>query len=300
MRIFIFCLIIFLSAGSCMTVSNEQRMMVQQFALKTEKFSTFPEKIWVELSEIREARGVYYANSFTDPATHLQELDAIVKERMKDDRFPGRVRSVFKILDRYADALVRLSSDAPFKTRNLLFARLGIELDTLIGDYNHLVEVQRIPPGLGTVLTQIMDAGTKAYLAGRQRNMLQMYVCQADTLVSVVCDEMVNCLSSDMLGKLIENEASGVGESFNFYFTKRTPPSIESEKGYIALKKRVEVVKILRKQTIQTVNNLRVAHGKIADALKRKKSLKETAIALNNFYREVEHLQSIVNGLSVN
>jgi len=119
-----YCLILLLFLGSCISVSKEQRTTVQQFAVKAGKFSTLPEKIWMELADIRELRGVYYANSFTDPVTHLSELDAIVQERISNDKIPARVRPVFKILENYANGLVQLSGDASKKLR---IAHLALE-----------------------------------------------------------------------------------------------------------------------------------------------------------------------------
>lgn len=106
MKIINYFFVLLLLTGSCLSVSKEQRSIVQQFSLKTENFSAYPEKIMTELAEIKEARGVYYANSFTDPANHLNVLDATVKERINDDRVPGKVGIIFKILDQYAKGLV--------------------------------------------------------------------------------------------------------------------------------------------------------------------------------------------------
>ena len=254
-----------------MSVSKEQRSVVQQFSLKTENFSAYPEKLMTELADIREARGIYYANSFTDPVTHLNELDAIVKERLKDDKIPGRVAVTFKILDQYAEGLVQLSSDAPFKTRSKLYGEFGVDIETLVGYYNQIDGAHPLPAGIGKLLTQSLDKGTKAYLAHKQCKALKKFVSQADTLVSLLCDGMVNFLSSEGMGKLIKAEESGIPESFRFYFTKRSPPSLEGEKEYIELMKRVQGVKQLQGQTIQTIKNLKKAHKELAEELPGRK-----------------------------
>jgi hypothetical protein len=290
-----YCLISLFLLGSCITVSKQQREIVQQFAVKAEKFSVVPENIWIELADIREIRGVYYANSFSDPTIHLNELDAIVKERINNDKIPAKVRSVFSILDKYADGLAQLSSDAPFKTRQSLFTSIGVDLETSIGYFNKMNGEDKLKSGSGTLLVNSLEAGTRLYFGNRQLKALKKYVNQADTLVSVLCTEMVNYLSSDILMGLISNEASGVRESFGFYFTKRSPPSIESEKAYIALMKRAEALKIFRLQSIRTVKNLRAAHFAIVEALNRKKSLKEITVILNEYYKEAENLHAMVD-----
>jgi hypothetical protein len=290
-----YCLILLPLLASCISVSKQQREIVRQFAVKAETFSVVPEKIWIELADIREIRGVYYANSFSDPATHLNELDTIVKERINDERIPGKVRAVFKILDKYADGLAQLSSDAPFKTRQTLFTAIGADLETSIGYFNKMNGDDQLQSGSGTLLVNSLEAGTRLYLGKRQLKALKKYVNEADTLVSALCIEMVNYLSSENLIGLISNEASGIRESFGFYFTKRSPPSIESEMAYIALMKRIEALKVFRLQSIRTVKNLRAAHYSVAEALNKKKSLKEIAFILNDYYKEAETLHEMVN-----
>lgn len=298
MKSFIFYLIILLSVGSCRTVSREQRAMVNQFALKTENFSAFPEKIWTELAIIRESRGVYYANSFSDPETHLKELDAVFRERMNDNKIPGKVKTIFSILDRYAEGLVLLSSDVQFQNRRKLLQGIGTDLDMLTGFYNHLDGIDHLPVGAGTVLSQTFEAGSRAYLANRQFKALRKYVSQADTLVSALCDAMVEFLSSEAMGLLIQNEETGVTESFRFYLAKRSPPPVESEKEYLALRKSIETVKSLQQQTIRAVKNLKLAHRKLAGVLMQKPALKETAIAMYDFYRDVDQLNSLIRKMN--
>lgn len=297
MRFYFSLMFLFLTV-SCRTVTTEQRRIVNQFALKTENFSAFPEKMWTEIAEIREARGVYYANSFVDPVSHLNELDAIVKERANDDKIPGKVGSVFIIMDHYANGLVELSSNAPFKTSSLLLGNFGDNLDVLIKEYNDFEKARTLPTGIGSMLTKTLDEGTNAFIANRQYKALHKYVNQADTLVSALCAEMVNYLSSVMLNQLIKNEESGIRESFRFYLAKRSPTDINSGKEYISLMKRVENVNALRLQTIRTIGSLKIAHRKIAEALARKQTLKETVDDLNRFSQDVKRLNSIIKKLN--
>ncbi len=293
-----YCLILLLFLGSCLSVSKEQRTTVQQFAVRAGNFSTLPEKIWMELADIRELRGVYYANSFTDPVIHLSELDAIVQERISNDKIPARVRPVFKILENYANGLVQLSGDDPFNSNSKLYGTFGIELETLVGDYNQTTEISKLPPGLGTLLTETLNLGTKAYLSNRQSKALKKYVNRADTLVSCLCTEIEKYLSSGLLIQLISNEDSGLGESFRYYFTKRMPPSIESERDYIGLKKRVERLKEFRLQALHAVKKLRIAHLALKESLNETKSLKEIAANLSGFYTDVEKLYKMVDDIN--
>jgi hypothetical protein len=296
MKKVIYCIIILQLSGSCLSVSRQQQKVVQQFATKTENFAVIPQKIMGELADIREMRGIYYANSLTDPVLHLDELNAIVKERLKDDRIPELVWTSFRILDEYAGALVQLSSNDPVQSAHDSYLKFGVELETLVGKYNNINGVGRLPSGIGTTLARAMDLGTKHYLANRQYKELKKFVNLADTLVAVVCGEMVRFLSSEKLGQLIQAEETGITESFRFYFTKRLP-TVESEKEYVALKKHIELVKIMQGQAIQATKNLRIVHGKLAAELNRKFTFEEIAVELNNFYKDVDALDKSIKAI---
>jgi hypothetical protein len=296
MKKIVYSVILLLLAVSCASVSKQQRNVVQQFAIKTENFSLFPEKIMDELAGIREARGIYFANSLTDPVSHLNELNNIVKERMKDDKIPGIVGITFKILNEYAGGLVQLSSDAPIKSAGDSSLKFGVELEKLVGMYKETNGASRLPSGIGGLLAQTMNVGTRNYLAKKQYKELKKFVNLADTLVSVVCDEMVKFLSSKNLGQLIGIEESGISESFRFYFTKRSP-TVESEKEYVALLKRVEGVKQMQLETIQATISLKKAHKKLAEELNREFNLEELAVQLNNFYKDVDMLNKSVQAI---
>lgn len=290
LKIHYYCMAILLMASSCISVSTQQLKVVRQFAGKTEDFSTYPEKIFIGIADIRETRGVWYASSFMDPEQHLAELNSIFRERINDDKIPGRVKTVFKILDDYARGLTALSSDAPSKAQEILYGRLGADLDELLVEYNLRNEGHQLPSGAGAVLTKSMNIVTGTLLAHRQMKALKVFVNRADTLVSVLCDEMVKFLSSEGIGQLLDAEETGIQESFRFYFTKRTNPVIGSDKEYIALLKTVGELKNMRNLTIRTAGNLKSAHKMLKVAINRRKSLTETVYCLNNFYKDLDEL----------
>jgi hypothetical protein len=101
-----------------------------------------------------------------------------------------------------------------------------------------------------------------------------------------------------LLVQLIANEDSGLGESFGFYFAKRMPPTIESERDYIGLKKRIVVLKEFRQQTIEAVKKLRIAHLALEESLNETKTVKEIAATLCGFYTEVERLYKMLNEIN--
>lgn len=280
-----------LLAVSCMTISRQQRSAVEQFAGKTAEFAQYPESIMSELAEIRQARGVYYASSYSDPVLHIQELDNIAGEKSADDKIPGKVGVTFKVLENYALGLQQLSSDKPIKAIGDDYQKLGKDLEDLVERYNALDGTTHFPEGIGTLLTLSADKGTHLILARKQCKKLKSIVSKADTLVSVVCVEMERFLDSDGLKTLIRNEETGITESFRFYYARQPLTSIDSERDYIALKKRIESVKVLRKNTILTTQHLKKAHRKLLEELNRNHNLDELSVELVQYYKDVEEIR---------
>ena len=287
---FFYFLVILLTTSGCMSVSRQQLREVRRFAGKTEDLSSYPEKLMIGIAEIREARGVWYAGSFADPEQHLVELNAIVRERNNNDKIPGRVRIVFKVLNDYAQGLSGLASDIPSNSQGVLFDRLGSDLDELVERYNQMNDGNKLPSGAGVVLTKSMSIGSGTLLAHRQMKILKGFIIRSDTLVSELCDEMIKFLSAQGVSQILDAEESGIQESFRFYYTKRTNPAIESDKEYVALMKRVWELQNLRNLTIRAASNLKAAHKMLKIELNLKKNLTEIATRLYDFYTDLDEL----------
>lgn len=290
MKILVVNLLFLVLMTSCRSVSRNQLNELHRFAGKTAGFSAFPETIMQGIAEIRESRGVWYAASFTDPQQHISELNAIVRERIGDEKIPGRIKIVFRILDEYSKGLSVLSSDIPFKSQAILFENLGADLDLLTVQYNRISGDNPLPTGVGAVLTKSMSIASGVLLANRQLKLLKGFVTRADTLVAEMCDKMIIFLSAEGLSHLIEAEETGIQESFRFYYTKIPNAPVRSDKDYILLMKRVGELKELRNLTIRVAGNLKIAHKMLKINLQRKKNLTEVAACLFKFYLEMDEL----------
>lgn len=295
MRILFYFLIIPLVSTSCRSVSINQLSEVRRFAAKTEEFTAYPETIMIEIAQIREARGIWYAGSFIDPELHLTELNAIVQERINNEKIPGRVKIVFKILDDYAKGLSGLASDLPFKAQKALYGRLGADLDELAELYNLTNGNNKIPFSTGSFLTKSMNMATNTFLANRQMKFLKGFVIKTDTLFSHLCDEVIIFLSAQGISQLIDAEETGIQESFRFYYSRRANPTIWSDRDYVVLMKRVNDLKNLRNLTIRAAGHLKSAHETLKIELDRKKTLNERGNYLFKFYQDMEELENSIH-----
>ena len=96
---------------SCASLTNSQIEAVNQFAKSSQNFSAFPCKIMTGLAEVRMSRSLFYANSLSDAKLHVGELDSAYVQLQFDKAMSVKIDITFKIIDKYAQSLLLLSSD---------------------------------------------------------------------------------------------------------------------------------------------------------------------------------------------
>ena len=318
MKKIIYILVICLLPAGCASLTKTQISCINQFARTTEHFSAYPGKIMTELADIRVKRGVYYANSLSDPKLHIAELDNIYSQKTFDYKVSQKTDVTFKIIDKYAQSLVLLSSDKSFKDIEKQMTGFGIDIDSLITLNNSLERTTKIPSGIGGAVSKLIVAGGRQYFRVRQADEIKKFVNLADTLVSVMSTNLLEYLQSKNINELIENEERGVRESYLSYLQQinietRTKtisnngkdtlesvtvsnykPPIENEMDYLELKNRIDRVKKLQLQTISATKHLRKTHKKLLLEIKEKKNLKETIKELQGLYEEINDLKKAI------
>jgi hypothetical protein len=304
--------------GGCATLTKTQINCINQYAETTENFSSFPSKIMTELSEIRVKRGVYFANSLTDPKLHIKEIDEIFNQKKFDNEVSKKVDVTFKIIDKYAQSLVLLSSDRYIKKIEKNLTDFGIGIDSLITLNNSIDGTTKIPTGIGSAVGKLIVLGGKQYYRAKQAKEIKKFVNLADTLVSAMTTNLLEYLQSETINELIENEERGISESYLSYLQQinketRTmsissdskdtinsisvsisKPSIENEMDYLDLKSKIDGVKTLQQQTIRATKNLRKTHKKLLLEIEGKKSLKQTIKELQGLFEDINDLKKTV------
>src|SRR6478752_5313781 len=97
--------------GGCASLTSTQIKAVNQFSRTSKNFSAYPSRVISGLAEIRVKGGIYYANSLDSPLLHLDELSDLYNARKSDYKISARVDITFKVIDKYAQSLLLLSSD---------------------------------------------------------------------------------------------------------------------------------------------------------------------------------------------
>jgi hypothetical protein len=161
-------LIVSIMLGSCASLTKTQIKTVNHFAQITKDFSAFPSKIMTELAEIRTKRGVYFANSLSDPKLHIDVLDSVYFNKNHAYKVSAKVDITFKIIDKYAQSLLILSSD---RYENELIEQsknFGVNIDSLIIKYNDIDNTIKLPTGIGAAVSKLVIMGGQQYLRAKQ------------------------------------------------------------------------------------------------------------------------------------
>ncbi len=282
---------------SCASLTKTQIESVNQFAKTTTEFSAYPSKIMVELAEIRANRGIYYANTLSDPKLHIQELDDVHEQRQYDLELSAKMDVTFKIIDKYAQSLQLLSSDKFEKDLEEQAKNFGVGIDSLIALHNSIDGITKAPTGIGGAIGGIIVLGGKQHIRIKQAKEIKNFVSIADSLVSAMADNLLEFLESKNINELIENEEKELRRNYLSFLQQTPRASIDNERDYLELKNSIVGVKELQEQTIRATKNLRKAHKKLLQEIEKRKKLKETIEELQRLYQEIENCKKTIDSI---
>lgn len=282
---------------SCASLTKTQIKTVSHFAQTTGDFSAFPCKIMSELADIRTKRGVYFANSLSDPQLHIDVLDSVYFNKDHAYKVSEKVDITFKIIDKYAQSLFVLSCDKFEKELVIQAKTFGTDIDSLIKIYNNIDKAKNLPTGIGAVVGKVVILGGRNYLRAKQAKEIKKFVHQADTLISVMTSNLLAFLNSEKINELIDAEERGINENY-LSFIRHVPKTlVENDFAYLELKNNIDGVKKLRVQTIKATKNLRATHKKLLIEIEKKKRFKESLKELQLLFEQIKELKSTVDNI---
>ena len=292
----------------CASLTKTQITAVNQFAKTSENFSAYPSKIMEELADLRVQRGTIFANSIDDPRLHIGELDSVYAFKVEDMRLSAKADITFKIIDKYAQSLLLLSSDKYTTNLGTQAQAFGENIDSLIFLYNQMGSVQKVPGGIGAGVAQWITAGGRLYIRTRQAREVKKFVVLADTLISVMTTNLTEYLNNTNLKDLIENEDRNVRSNYLSYLRQRktvtdvrgrdtlrlvsdTRSSLDNDREYIRMKTSVDAIRTLRDETVDATQKLRTAHRKLAETVGTKRTLRTSISEVQTLYAEIRKLK---------
>ena len=287
----------FLLLSSCASLTKSQVETVNQFARTSNHFSAYPSKILTALADLSVKSGVYTSNSFDEPAVHIEDLNGLYQSKVDMYKSSAKADITFKIIDKYAQALLLISSDNHVADLDSQTANFGAGLDNLITTYNALPDVKPVQSGLGGVVGSVILAGGKQLIRTKQAKIIQEFVPQADTLIAVMTNNLLEFLESTTIDLLIKTAERDIQRNYKSFLSQRKA-TIQNERDYLECKADLDHIKTLRAQTIEATKNLRKAHHQLLDEIKEKKDLKEVIAELQTLYADVSNIKSTISTLN--
>ena len=286
--------------GSCASLTKTQIESVNQFAQTTKDFSAFPSKIMTGLADIRLERGLFYANSLTNPKFHIDDLGGIYDQKKFDYQVSEKVDVTFRIIDKYSQSLVLLSSDKYEKDLEKQAKKFGVDIDSLIAWNNAIKDAPKVPSGIGRAVNELIVLGGKQYVRARQTREIKKFVSLADPLIETMTSNLLEYLQSKTINELIAGEEREITRNY-LSFLEHTPKeaTIENDRIYLHLKNDIDGIKQLQKQTIEATKDLRTAHKKLLQEIGKKKELKQAIQELQKLVEEMNGLNKTIQKISI-
>lgn len=300
MRKLIYILGIPMILSGCASLTKTQIESVNQFAQTTKDFSAFPSKIMTGLADIRLERGLFYANSLTIPKLHIEDLDGIYDQKKFDYQVSEKVDVTFRIIDKYSQSLVLLSSDQYEKDLKKQAKKFGVDIDSLIAWNNTIKDAPKVPSGIGSAVNELIILGGKQYVRTRQTKEIKKFVSLADPLIETMTSNLLEYLQSKTIDELIAGEEREITRNY-LSFLEHTPKeaTIENDRIYLHLKNDIDGIKQLQKQTIAATKDLRTAHKKLLQEIEKKKELKQAIQELQKLVEEMNGLNKTIQKISI-
>lgn len=279
---------------SCASLTSTQIESVNQYATSVKNFSAYPSKIITGLADIREKRGVCYANSLSNPELHIDALDSIYSYKMHAYNVSKKVDITFEIIDKYAQSLALLSSDEIQTNIDKESESFGVSLDSLVSTYNEIDKSKNLPTNVGSAVGKLIALGGKQYVKNKQAKEIREFVLKADTLISTMTTNILIFLKSENIDQLINAEEWGIHENYLSFLRQVSKPSIENEYIYLDLKAKIDEVKLLRTQTIKATEQIRSAHKELLLCIQRKKDLKEILTDVQSLNKQINDIKKTI------
>lgn len=303
----------------CASLTKSQLAAINLFGQSTKSFSMVPGKLYGGYIDLHERSLLYAANKFTDPTQHYENLYKIYELKKKQSELNAKLDLTFKIIDKYGQALVLLSSDKHGKLLDTAAQKAGGSMEDLVGTYNKINAADPLPSGIGGLMSGAISAGGNAYIHQKQSDIIKKVVPQANGLISKLMDNLKAFLKGDFkttggnslsYRALLDAEKSEIrnnyisflglhkqdlslnnnGRQVTGYIQQTRFATIENDKDCIKMLSDLDALGLAYDQTLSAVGQLKTAHQQLTENIEQKKTLKEIAADVESYGNTVEKL----------
>lgn len=274
---FLFSIFLLLSLSQgCSVLSESQLSSIEALTIKSDSISSAPSAIFKSLNHLRYRRGLFYAASLTAPQNRIDELDALAKANIENEKRAAKADTYVNVLNSYIRAVGSLASDDRSKNIGREIRGIGNNIDSIIISYNILID-DNLPEGIAKLGGKSLGMIAENITKGKQYKFLKEFMMTGDSLVACCCDTLIALLRSESMNSLIENEKSGLENNFKAYLTEMERigqvPAMGCYSEYLILRQKSLCINDLRNASVRALRSFKNAHHKIVEQLDCKQEI---------------------------
>lgn len=292
-------LILLLSVGTtaltgCATLTKSQVEAVNQFATMASTGGTYTENVLNEVIDNRYQSIILEQSAGVNPAATLSLNEATYKQLAKfytdkqAELKPVRqIKASMNVLNEYALALKRLSS--PDFATNAAQSASG--LGESISDLSTAIPVI---PNVGSLLGKILTELGGRYIGQKQTKALKEFVNEGDTLIATLCrsnEALLRDKASVLIAQSEQTDSLSINALFDAVKTDRAARYQAATLG-AQLVAKYRHLSQLNTQSISALQQIRVTHAALKQALATKQTLSDISQQLLALHKAIRDLQA--------
>lgn len=270
-------------------MTKSQLELVNKMTVSSDTVAVAPSIVFSSLADVRKERGIFYASTLSSTEAHIREIDALSQGVVDDAAIVKKADLYVNVLSSYLRALRSISGTARWDEVGRELRGIGRGLDSVLIAYNKLSPGEELETGHGRALGQSLGFISQEYMKRRQAEAVKEFVTRGDTIVDVLCTELVQCLKKGELDTLIRNEVEGLQSNYASYIDalrlQGRTPSTDDDREYVSLKGELQRAEKVRDRCINALRSLRRAHRRVCTEIQERKkitTLYEEIIELND------------------
>lgn len=285
----------------CAVLSDSQVKNINAFAATTKAYSSFPSAVVRQFADLHRENEILLATRFTNIDRVLQTLDSARSSTNQTLEKSAKFDLSLQVIQQYGALLATLSGDYT-SGLGTTSTGLGVNLDTLVGQFNRVVGAQ-VPASLGSDLSKLILVVGQRLTKKKQTEALREFVIKADPLIQkatgALSEELdgmgtllaleENNFTGDMRS-LLKNDAAPGFDQPGISLTKHTVLSF-----YYAEITDYRTTEALRKQLIQAARSLATAHAALVKDVQTKKDLDAIIAEVKQLVSDVQPLGPIAS-----
>ncbi|WP_426672058.1 hypothetical protein ACPPVU_12585 [Mucilaginibacter sp. McL0603] len=311
--------------NGCASLTKSQLNEVNTFGQLTSNFSAYPSKFILSFNTINEKEALLRANSRIDPDTHFTEIDSAYQHKKENDTLTGKSDLTFKIIDKYAQALVLLTADKHTKQLDTAAKSFGTNIDGLITNYNKIDSKDQLPTGIGGAVAELITLGGEQFIRSRQAKETKDFVTKADPMIIRLTNNVIAQLGNGAKDKngqpvtfsdLVNQLRQDIKTDYKAFLGKRTTDivikknkdnadysasfinyryaTLDDDRECLQLLSDLDALQRLLNDTKTATANLAKAHHKLLTDIDTKKSLVEFATELQTYGDNIKDLKTAI------